>query len=605
MKSITVFIACLLASSAIAQDFDENVSGEKRPWTNLEAKNNPENFQFIIVTDRTGGHRPGVFMDGVRKINLMQPEFVMSVGDLIEGYTEDLERLDHELTEFNGFTEQLDMPFFYLPGNHDISNLVMKEEWEKRFGPTYYHFKYKDVLFLCLNSEDPPSSQMSEEQVAYAKKALEENQDVRWTLVFIHKPLWNYGDPAENGWAALEIALKDRPHNVFAGHTHHYFKHVRNDQEYIVLATMGGGSQLRGPNYGEFDHFMWVTMTDDGPRIANLMLDGIWDTNITSDARMAMIRPALSGATVRIDGIVVDTPEFTEAATTLRITNDADVEMTAEVLLLQDGPVSASKTQYRTTVAPNSVEQFDIKLSATEPVPTASIKPIIAKWNVTYAIEGQVQPVDVRGRHRVVIDQAIEVAQAASDITVDGDLGDWGGLRIVPTEWGFVEGQEDNYRGANDASIRMDVRQNEEFVFVAVDVTDDQYIRDNRPEYWRRDSMVIAIDARPEGERHGGAVNKDYIQLALIPDLEGGGLASRDSIPEGVVTSALKRMGGYDYEVAIPIEYINEAQGGDARSLRINFTQIDRDSDGTTRYSWRPTWTSPASYNGSGTFSLR
>jgi hypothetical protein len=43
----------------------------------------------VIVTDRTGGHREHVFRDAMPKVNLLRPAFVMSVGDLIEGYTED------------------------------------------------------------------------------------------------------------------------------------------------------------------------------------------------------------------------------------------------------------------------------------------------------------------------------------------------------------------------------------------------------------------------------------------------------------------------------------------------------------------------------------
>jgi hypothetical protein len=44
---------------------------------------------------------------------------------------------------------------------------------------------------------------------------------------------------------------------------------------YYQLATTGGGSRLRGPTYGEFDHVAWVTMKKDAPLIANVMLDGI------------------------------------------------------------------------------------------------------------------------------------------------------------------------------------------------------------------------------------------------------------------------------------------------------------------------------------------
>jgi hypothetical protein len=102
-----------------------------KPWTSLDLNNDPGNFQFAIVTDRTGSHRPGVFMEGVKRLNLLQPEFVMSVGDLIEGYTEDENQLLREWEEFDGFIDQLEMPFFYVPGNHDITNKVMQDFWKK------------------------------------------------------------------------------------------------------------------------------------------------------------------------------------------------------------------------------------------------------------------------------------------------------------------------------------------------------------------------------------------------------------------------------------------------------------------------------------------
>src|SRR5262249_15035676 len=63
----------------------------RNPWTNLNVNNHAGDFQFVIVSDRTGGHREKVFSKAVEQINLMQPEFVLSVGDLIEGYTKDQE----------------------------------------------------------------------------------------------------------------------------------------------------------------------------------------------------------------------------------------------------------------------------------------------------------------------------------------------------------------------------------------------------------------------------------------------------------------------------------------------------------------------------------
>ena len=104
LSSLSVCIGTLLAQPAkIVID----VQGESKPWTHLDVNNGEDQFQFAIVTDRTGGHRPGVFMDGVNKLNLLQPEFVMSVGDLIEGYTEDVAEIDRQWDEFDGFVDQV------------------------------------------------------------------------------------------------------------------------------------------------------------------------------------------------------------------------------------------------------------------------------------------------------------------------------------------------------------------------------------------------------------------------------------------------------------------------------------------------------------------
>jgi len=259
---------------------------EQNPWTHLKLNNRRKNFQFVIVTDRTGGHRPGVFSGAVDKINLMQPEFVMSVGDLIEGGTEDSAQLQTEWAEFEGMVKRLEMPFFYVSGNHDISNLVMQRLWNRKFGRSFYHFRYHDVLFLCLNTEELPrlpeaKYRITEEQQKWVAHVLEQNQDVRWTMVFLHKPVWSYGgDHEQNGWAAVERALGNRKFTAFAGHHHKYQRFERNGREFYMLATTGGSSQLRGKAEGEFDHVVWVTLKDDGPVLANLLLDGVEDKNI-------------------------------------------------------------------------------------------------------------------------------------------------------------------------------------------------------------------------------------------------------------------------------------------------------------------------------------
>src|SRR6185436_20020313 len=77
-----------------------------------------------------------------------------------------------------------------------------------------------------------------------------------------------------------------------------YTKFERNHQSYIVLATTGGSSKMRGRAFGEFDQVAWVTMTDRGPLLANLFLDGIWDENVRTEEMTKMISGALHGKAV-------------------------------------------------------------------------------------------------------------------------------------------------------------------------------------------------------------------------------------------------------------------------------------------------------------------
>jgi serine/threonine-protein phosphatase CPPED1 len=252
---------------------------EKNPWTHLKLNNRADQFQFAVVTDRTGGHRAKIFSRAMTQINLLQPEFVLSVGDLIEGYTQNKERFQAEWNEFDSYTKKLEMPFFYVPGNHDLTNKALVEEWGGRYGRKYYHFIYRGVLFLAVNSEDPVSK-VSQEQIDYFTKVLEENKNVRWTLAFVHKPLWIATDLEKNGWAGIEKILAGRNYTVFCGHEHRYVKFIRNGMNYYQLATTGGGSRLRGVEFGEFDHIAWITMKADGPLIANIVLDGVLPENL-------------------------------------------------------------------------------------------------------------------------------------------------------------------------------------------------------------------------------------------------------------------------------------------------------------------------------------
>ena len=90
MKLLALISNVFLTISIYSQNelIIQKINSENKPWTDTVINDSEQKFTFAVVTDRTGGHREGIWQKGVEKLNLMQPAFVVSVGDLIEGYTE-------------------------------------------------------------------------------------------------------------------------------------------------------------------------------------------------------------------------------------------------------------------------------------------------------------------------------------------------------------------------------------------------------------------------------------------------------------------------------------------------------------------------------------
>jgi hypothetical protein len=304
------------ATSAFS--FDPGRIPGVKPWTSEAFRNNPEEFQFAVIGDRTGGANVlGTFGLAMDQLNLLQPEFVINVGDIIEGYTEDRDELNAMWDEAEAMTAKLQMPFFYTRGNHDVSNPLAKEVWQERHGPNYYHFVYRDVLFMVLDSEDHPRPEpppeikektklykrlqvedpaaakkmlaefmkseaivaalgqpveFPEAQMAWIERALAVKADVRWTFLFMHEPCWE--NPSES-FKAIERMLQDRDYTFIAGHLHYYDYDHLEGHDYITMGPAGASWHHDGP--GNVDHVMWVTMTESGPQIGNIALKGLFD----------------------------------------------------------------------------------------------------------------------------------------------------------------------------------------------------------------------------------------------------------------------------------------------------------------------------------------
>jgi UDP-2,3-diacylglucosamine pyrophosphatase LpxH len=311
-----------LASTGDAGGFSPDAAAAgANPWT-APPKAGGGPLRFAVIGDNTGIARPGVFDRAMQQISWLQPDFILSVGDLIEGYTDDKAEIARQWDAVERSVAKAGLPFIYTPGNHDVDNEETHAAWRDRRGPGYYAFTYKGALFLVLNTEDPPTAMtkkmadqfysmvtlmgkdpdkadktimdyiansthanvrngeyseadavnISDKQLAFVRDALARHANVGWTFVILHKPAWKMASPA---FAKIQLMLGQRPYSVFAGHTHYFTHDTLDGRDYINMATTGGIRQQIGP--GTMDHTMLVTLGPTGPAYANTRLSGLMD----------------------------------------------------------------------------------------------------------------------------------------------------------------------------------------------------------------------------------------------------------------------------------------------------------------------------------------
>ncbi|MEL7123538.1 MAG: chitobiase/beta-hexosaminidase C-terminal domain-containing protein [Bacteroidota bacterium] len=384
----------------------------KKPWTQNGFYNNANNFQFAIVSDRTGGHREGVFGKAIEKLNLLNPEFVMSVGDLIEGYTLEVDEIQAQWAEFDSILNPLEMRFFALPGNHDISNDVMRQEWMKRYDHAWYHFKYRDVLFIAMDTNDGDGVNFSTKQIDYVLKAINDNKDASWTMIFMHHPVWNYSEI--NGFGKIEAALKDRPYTVLAGHNHRYYKTVRENRNYYILATTGGGSRLRGPRFGQFDHVTWVTMTEEGPEFAHLELNGIIKEDVLGDHNIDLTRALLDASQMKSTLLKIND---TQAKLIVRIDNPADQTLQFNGRFYHSHLSSPSPNKFTIAIEPKSFYEAEIVIDAVDKIQTDTLE---LDWTLSFGNEFMEPPYQLTGIQDIPLQfVARELNFSAMDIFLD------------------------------------------------------------------------------------------------------------------------------------------------------------------------------------------
>jgi hypothetical protein len=302
------FLGLIVLSGLTAGAVEPHVHTSRASSKILPLPKEDDVFHFIVFGDRTGGPAAGikVLAQAVEDANLLDPDLVMTVGDLVNGYNQTSEWM-RQMEEFQFTMSKLKMPWFPVAGNHDIYwrrkdawNTETKpareheENYEKHFGPLWYWFEHKNTGFLVLFSDeghpdgrernfgDRQQQQISRTQLDWIAAELAKMKRLQHVFVFLHHPFW-WGEryPGSN-WDEVHklLVANGNVRAVLAGHIHQMrYDGVRDGIGYYALATTGG-SLTPGMEYeyfGLLHQFNVVTVRSNGYSMASIPVGGVFD----------------------------------------------------------------------------------------------------------------------------------------------------------------------------------------------------------------------------------------------------------------------------------------------------------------------------------------
>lgn len=370
-------------------------------------------FHFLIYGDRTGGPPEGlqVLAQAVKDSNMLDPDLVMNVGDMVSGYSA-TEKWIADTTDYKNIMNGLKMPWFPVAGNHDMywrgpdrPPLEHEQNYEKHFGPLWYWFAHKKCGFLALFTDEgdpakgpkdftnPAQSQMSPTQLEWLKQSLAEMKGLEHVFVFMHHPRWIERTYKQNNWNDVHKVLADAGNvrAVFAGHIHRLnYGGKRDGIEYFALATTGGATVGNYPGAGYVHHMNVVTVRPKSYNVSILPVGQVIDPRLYTLERQddidkaRAVTPVLQSPRIQVgsDGLGAGLVQF-------QMSNPSSRPL--EISLVPDGEASEwflAPDHIHTTLEAGESKSFSVTMARIKPGFDGGLKLPSVSVETDYLAEG-------------------------------------------------------------------------------------------------------------------------------------------------------------------------------------------------------------------------
>jgi predicted phosphodiesterase len=195
--------------------------------------------RFAILGDRTGEAQTGVFEQVWKEVDGEKPEFVVTVGDTIEGLHDETAaaqwlEVEKILRPYKKY------PLFLAAGNHDVWSAASERLFGEHAGhPVHYSFDRGKLHFTLVDNSRGDA--LADGELDFLEADLKEHAKAAVKFVVMHRPSWLFPVAMKSpNFRLHRLAREYGVRYVIAGHVHQLMRAELEGVSYLAMPSAGG-----------------------------------------------------------------------------------------------------------------------------------------------------------------------------------------------------------------------------------------------------------------------------------------------------------------------------------------------------------------------------